>query len=205
MVLKDLGAKVEPVSIPLMTKMQGVHTAVCDSQAASYHRRRLRESYDLYDYNTRVRIMVGALIPAGLATLAQRAKARFGQTLLEKFTGFDLLFGATGTGPAGLIVTEPAIKSAKDARAAVAGRGGGSSLFSMAGVPAISIPAGFTKEGLPVGWHLAARPFDEATLLRCGHAYQMVTDHHRHHPAMAWADDEGDPTTPLVNAVQHRA
>ena len=61
--------------------------------------------------------------------------------------------------------------------------------FSMAGAAAISIPAGFTKAGLPVGWHLGARPMDEATLFRVCHAYQQVTNHHKKHPPMTWAKD----------------
>ncbi len=53
---------------------------------------------------------------------------------------------------------------------------------NIAGNPAISTPCGF-DQGLPVGLHLVARPFDEATLLRATHAYQAETDWHRQAPA----------------------
>ena len=49
-VLVDLGATVEPVNIPLIERIHGVHTAICDGQAASYHRGHLRERY--LDNNT---------------------------------------------------------------------------------------------------------------------------------------------------------
>ena len=186
-VLKGLGAVVEPVSIPLMEKMHGVHTAICDGQAASYHRGHLRERYMDYDYNTRVRLLVGCLIPAGLQTLAPRARALMGQTMLDVFDKYDVLVGSTGQGPAGPIVTESPVKSREDARTAVMARGGGTGSFSMAGAAAISIPAGFTKSGLPVGWHLGSRPLDEHTLFRVCHAYQQATDHHQQHPPMDWA------------------
>ena len=110
-----------------------------------------------------------------------------GQTMLDVFDKYDILVGSTGQGPAGPIVTESPFKGPEEARAFVMDRVGGTGSFSMAGAAAISIPAGFTKEGLPVGWHLGARPMDEATLFRICHAFQQVTTHHQQHPPMLWS------------------
>jgi len=55
---------------------------------------------------------------------------------------------------------------------------------NLAGVPGLSIPCGFTDQDLPVGLQLMAKPLDEATLLRAGHAYQEATDHHLREPAV---------------------
>jgi len=52
---------------------------------------------------------------------------------------------------------------------------------NLAGLPGLSLPCGLAG-GLPVGFQLLGRPFDEATLLRAGHAYQQATDHHRRTP-----------------------
>jgi aspartyl-tRNA(Asn)/glutamyl-tRNA(Gln) amidotransferase subunit A len=49
---------------------------------------------------------------------------------------------------------------------------------NLAGIPGVSLPCGFAR-GLPAGLQLLGRPFDEATLLRMGHAYQERTHHHR--------------------------
>jgi len=54
---------------------------------------------------------------------------------------------------------------------------------NLAGIPGLSLPCGFAG-GLPAGLQLLARPFDEATLLRVGHAYQAVTDHHLARPPL---------------------
>jgi aspartyl-tRNA(Asn)/glutamyl-tRNA(Gln) amidotransferase subunit A len=56
--------------------------------------------------------------------------------------------------------------------------------ISLAGVPGLTIPCGFS-DGLPVGLQLVGRPFDEATLLRVGDAYQRVTDWHARRPALS--------------------
>jgi aspartyl-tRNA(Asn)/glutamyl-tRNA(Gln) amidotransferase subunit A len=56
---------------------------------------------------------------------------------------------------------------------------------SLAGLPALSVPCGFTGEGLPVGLQLIGRPFDETTLLRAGDAYERETGFWRRRPSGA--------------------
>ncbi len=55
---------------------------------------------------------------------------------------------------------------------------------NLAGVPAISIPCGFTKKGLPVGLQILAKPFDEEMLFRAAHTYEQNTDWHRQKPKL---------------------
>jgi aspartyl-tRNA(Asn)/glutamyl-tRNA(Gln) amidotransferase subunit A len=56
---------------------------------------------------------------------------------------------------------------------------------NLAGLPGMSLPCGFSKEGLPVGLQLIGRPFDEETLFQVGHAYESATEWHNKRPAMA--------------------
>ena len=56
---------------------------------------------------------------------------------------------------------------------------------NLAGVPGISIPCGFSRDGLPIGLHLMGRHFDETTLLRTAHAYQQATEWHLRVPPIA--------------------
>jgi aspartyl-tRNA(Asn)/glutamyl-tRNA(Gln) amidotransferase subunit A len=51
-------------------------------------------------------------------------------------------------------------------------------VFSMAGVPALSVPSGITNESLPVGLELIGRPLDEYSLFKVGEHYERATKFH---------------------------
>jgi len=54
---------------------------------------------------------------------------------------------------------------------------------NIAGIPAISVPAGFA-DNLPVGMQLMGKAFSEETLLRIAYAYEQATDWHKRKPAL---------------------
>jgi aspartyl-tRNA(Asn)/glutamyl-tRNA(Gln) amidotransferase subunit A len=56
---------------------------------------------------------------------------------------------------------------------------------NLAGLPALSVPCGFNRDGLPIGLQVMGRALDEPTILRVAHAYEAVTDWHRKRPVMA--------------------
>jgi Asp-tRNA(Asn)/Glu-tRNA(Gln) amidotransferase A subunit family amidase len=61
--------------------------------------------------------------------------------------------------------------------------GGNCASSAATGLPAITVPAGFADDGLPVGIELLGRPFAEPDLLKLAHAYEIAT-RHRHPPAL---------------------
>ena len=61
--------------------------------------------------------------------------------------------------------------------------------FNLTGQPAISVPCGFTRGGLPIGLQLVGRPFDEATLFRAAAAYESATDWHKRRPPILAEQD----------------
>jgi aspartyl-tRNA(Asn)/glutamyl-tRNA(Gln) amidotransferase subunit A len=62
-------------------------------------------------------------------------------------------------------------------------------VYNLTGLPAISVPCGFTSAGLPIGLQLAGRAFEEATVLRAAQAYESATDWHTRHPTWLLAKE----------------
>ncbi|GGP08010.1 Asp-tRNA(Asn)/Glu-tRNA(Gln) amidotransferase subunit GatA [Oceanobacillus neutriphilus] len=58
---------------------------------------------------------------------------------------------------------------------------------NLAGVPGISIPCGFSEEGLPIGLQIIGNYFDESTVYRAAHAFEQATEHHKKRPQLGGA------------------
>jgi aspartyl-tRNA(Asn)/glutamyl-tRNA(Gln) amidotransferase subunit A len=56
---------------------------------------------------------------------------------------------------------------------------------NLAGIPALSVPCGFTRDGLPIGLQLLAAPFAEGRLLQIAYAYEQATAWHLKKPAFS--------------------
>ena len=89
----------------------------------------------------------------------------------------------TNLKPPGLIDdTREVVKSKEDVEQRIILRRISTHPFSMANVPALALPMGFTEAGLPLSLQIAARPFCEDTVYRIGHAYEAATPWHTQHP-----------------------
>jgi aspartyl-tRNA(Asn)/glutamyl-tRNA(Gln) amidotransferase subunit A len=55
---------------------------------------------------------------------------------------------------------------------------------NLAGLPALSLPCGFDRQGMPIGMQIIGKRFDESTVLRVAHAYEQATEWHLRKPRM---------------------
>jgi aspartyl-tRNA(Asn)/glutamyl-tRNA(Gln) amidotransferase subunit A len=177
-VLRDLGATVEPVSLPLVTIAMELMWALVMGEAVGYHRPLLRTRYDAYDVNTRTRLAAGAIMPHGVVDGAQRLRARLAASVREAFQRFDVLASpvAEPAPPVAQATGAPATAPMKAPPTMQA--------FNLAGNPAMSVPAGFSSVGLPIGLQLAGRPFDERTLFSVARAYEEAAPWYRQRPPL---------------------
>ena len=184
-VLKSLGATVEEVSLPRAKYAVPLQFLTSDPDvAAVFVRKWLRQHWDKFDVGTRTRIAAAALVPATIHARAMRARVLVRNEILSAFSRFDALIALMNfVPPLKLEDSVEKIGSKEDVAARMfKSRRMCTYPFSVANVPAMSVPSGFTAENVPMSIQVAAKPFDEATMYRVAHAYEQATEWHRRHP-----------------------
>jgi len=184
--LAGLGARVEDISLPLIPLAGGVFMALCDSEAAGRHQSWLATRPEEYDAGTRRRLVAAGLIPATAVHRAARARALIREQIRHALEKFDLLLAPTSPQPAPPIASHTApVTSKGEAGRRFFGRRSYTTPASLAGVPAISLPCGFTAAGLPVGLQLIGRPLAESTVLTAARAWEKTAGLTDRHPPLS--------------------
>ena len=181
-VLGELGASVEEVSIPLIDRAGAVSKVLTDFEGASVHYDLLKTRAQDYDHNSRVRLLTAILTPAQHYYKAQKLRAMLRQNILDALQRVDVLVLPTTPAPAPKLPTGAGIKSREDAETRISGMRSWTGPFNLAGVPAISVPCGFTSGNLPIGLQVVGRPFAEDTVMKVAHAYEQATPWHTRRP-----------------------
>ncbi|OEC60623.1 Asp-tRNA(Asn)/Glu-tRNA(Gln) amidotransferase subunit GatA [Pseudomonas sp. ENNP23] len=198
--LKKLGATVKDISLPNMQHAIPAYYVIAPAEASSNLSRfdgvrfghRCEDPKDLMDLYKRSRaegfgsevkrrIMVGTYaLSAGYYDAyylkAQKIRRLIKNDFVAAFTDVDVILGPTTPNPAwelGAKNNDPVAEYLEDIYTITA---------NLAGLPGLSMPAGFV-DGLPVGVQLLAPYFQEGRLLNVAHQYQQVTDWHKQAPA----------------------
>jgi aspartyl-tRNA(Asn)/glutamyl-tRNA(Gln) amidotransferase subunit A len=182
-VLTQLGAEVQDLDLPGVDEAVAARSLIHSAEAYAYHATWLRERPDDYGANVRARVTRGRDTTGTALVEAQGCLARFGATVNALLQRVDVLAAPTTPTPAwpfdGTDVTLNGVVEPYEAvglRLTVP--------FTALGGPSLSVPCGFSATGLPIGLQLAGRRFDEAAVLRVGHAYEQSTDWHRRRPPL---------------------
>ena len=174
-VFKGLGAKIVPVSIPSIDLANPMVMLVMAVEAAALHGRWLRERPHDYGKQTLGRLLPGLLYPAtryvDALNLRGKVMKNFADAVFERA---DLLH--LPVLPIEVpTIAESDVSSNPGFSDFVLSFGHCTRPFNYLGLPAMSVPAGVTSNGLPCGMQLVGRPFDEALLLRAARAYERET------------------------------
>jgi aspartyl-tRNA(Asn)/glutamyl-tRNA(Gln) amidotransferase subunit A len=172
--LEQLGAATEEISLRLVPLAGAIFMTLADSDGAGVHYGWLRTRAADYDQGTRRRLLTASLIPAAIQQRAARARALLRAEMLDAFARHDLLLCPTAHQAAPPIaVARGVITSRHEVAGRFFTRRSYVTPAALAGLPAIAVPCGFTRSGMPLSLQLIARHFDEATLLRAAHAYEQ--------------------------------
>jgi aspartyl-tRNA(Asn)/glutamyl-tRNA(Gln) amidotransferase subunit A len=175
--LRDLGAKVQEIELPDMQAAHAAGTVILFSEAAAYHAADLRARPEAYSGAMRDLLEVGGLFTAAQYLSAQRLRRRLAEETAQAMADLDAILLPTSPVPATPI--EPDVPE----HAVLRGRNCIS--FNVVSLPAVSVPCGFTRAGLPVGLQIVGHAFDEAGVLAIAHAYEQATDWHERRPLFA--------------------
>jgi len=181
---RKLGARVIEVDLPDVDSWNAAATMIISAEAAALHGQWLRTRPQDYSPQVRARLESGFAIPAPayIDSLRLRGVA-LGEFCDRVYSKVDVLH-APVVGIQTPTIAESDVGGGPKMAALLAQITRLTRPGNFLGVPALSVQAGFTSAGLPVGMQLLGRPFDEATLFALGHAYQGATDFHRKAPAL---------------------
>lgn len=174
--LKESGASMSPLELPLAEAAFQAARRFLISDAAEVHAWRLKSSPELFDPEIRAWLSEGASIGE---TERQACLARRQEWIAEvtaAFTTHDLLLMPT------VALAAPAVADCEASTAITTRLTRLTTPWAFAGVPALSLPCGFTASGLPIGLQLVAPPSEESRLIRAGLAFQGLTDWHLQFP-----------------------
>ena len=182
--LGRLGARITTATLPDFTALYRAAEVMVKCEAAAMHRPWMEKTPELYANQVRTRMEAGFFIPATQYIDALRLRAHFVKEFLAAaMDGVDAVLLPAIPFPLPTIEeTDTETKGGPAVLKMVAGFTGLTRPFNTLGLPALSLPCGFDRNGAPIGLQLVGRPFDEALLYRIGHAYQGATDFHTRVP-----------------------
>jgi aspartyl-tRNA(Asn)/glutamyl-tRNA(Gln) amidotransferase subunit A len=182
-VLTDLGIDVVDVPLPDMHRTTALSNIIFPTEACTLHEPWLRERPEDYQEQVRARYEPGQYTPATKYLRALDMRPALAREFVETtLTDVDAMI-APGMPYAVPRVDDTNVAASPKMAATIAEISWCTRPTNFLGVPALSVPCGFTENGLPAGFQLTGRPFSEGHLFRLAHAYQAETDWHTRMPA----------------------
>lgn len=178
------GAQIIDITFPEANLMSPVGLTILLAEASQEHGELLRARGDRLDPATRVMLELGELLPGTHYITALRARTLLASLMRRTFDahGLDALIAPTLPAPTVPIEQMYAPPAGEDPMTDAINASFGA---NVTGLPALTIPCGFSRQGYPIGLQLTARPFAEGTLFRLAHAYERRHDWTERPPELA--------------------
>ncbi len=187
--LAHLGADVVEVQMPDVTEILGAWFVICAAEAVEAHRANYPARADDYGDYFRGFLDFGAGVSEADLEDARRVRTEFSNRFTAFLSGVDAFVCPASMGAPFALSRQAQYGSMIDFAVETAenteSRGIGNEFTypqDMAGTPSLTLPCGFSGEGLPYSMQIAGSHLSEAMLCRIGHAYEESTEWHRKHP-----------------------
>jgi aspartyl-tRNA(Asn)/glutamyl-tRNA(Gln) amidotransferase subunit A len=175
-VLKSLGAAIVDLDGKPFAQARLANQTILLCEAYAYHEKSYQDAPLKFGSSVRRRMLEGAFFSAVDYLTAQRARSVLNERIRANFDRVDVFAVPTvARPPEAFDLLDPNEQNQRPSF---------THPFNLTGLPAISVPCGFTDDELPVGLQIAARPFDESTTLRAAYAYEQAVKWHRRRPQL---------------------
>ena len=158
------------------------YVTILRAEAYAYHKEYVSKSPELYDAQTLRRIQAGADITASAYIQARHQLDQIRRSISKVFESVDLLITPTTCVPPLAIADLSDPNTLRDKELLMLRN---TRPFNALGLPAISVPCGFTRDGLPIGVQITGPWGGEATVLRLAYAYEQTTEWHKLRPNLS--------------------
>ena len=173
--LPGLGCELREVALDGYDRASAASSTVLLAEAAAFHRERMAEHPEAIGPEVLPRFRAGAEISGTDYALARRTQAEWTRAMVRLFETVDLLVLPATPAPALPLADSDALKAAVLLTRFTR-------VFNLAGLPALSLPCGFTSIGLPIGLQIVGPAWAEARALRLAGAYEAAAGWHKQRP-----------------------
>lgn len=177
-ILRTLTASVQEVTVPVNTDR-----TLQSAESYAYHRQWVKESPELYQPETLRRILTGQSVTDSDYDRMRKDLDQIRRDIRTAFDNVDLLVTPTTPIPAPALADLQQHPDQLRPRELALLRN--TRPASVWGIPAISVPCGFTKAGLPIGLQIMGPHWGEARVLQLAHAYEQATEWHKREPKIS--------------------
>src|SRR5271168_1589030 len=175
-VLRSLGASLGEVRLRPAQDYYDVKVTIAESELLAVHEGALRTQPGDFGEDFLGRVLPAVLISGRDYVQAQRERRRILAEMAPVYEKFDVLVTAAAGGPAPRLDAWRTIEFWR--------RPSLTTPFNVTGGPALAQCIGFSSGGLPLSMQIVGRPFDEATVMRAAHAYELATPWRKRRPQL---------------------
>jgi aspartyl-tRNA(Asn)/glutamyl-tRNA(Gln) amidotransferase subunit A len=175
-VMRDLGAELREITLSPIQDYGACGWIILFAESWAVHERVMRERFLDYGRMMRNRVVLGTLLSGADYLQAVRLRAELVREMDAAMRDVDVVISGVAPGDAPRLDEKPSYESFQRALMMP---------FNVTGQPSLAIRCGVSRQGLPLGLQIAGKPFDEATVLRVGHAYELATPWRTMRPPLA--------------------